>query len=71
MILSRQPVLTEHFTKGTVFVDHSVDSIVAGVQTLVKQERALAREITELAAEKQEQWEIAFRELLAIIGDRT
>jgi len=71
MILSRQPVLTEHFTKGTIFVDHSVESIVAGVQTLVKRERALSREIAELAAEKQEQWEIAFRELLAIIGDRT
>ena len=70
LILSRQPVLTEQFTKGTVFVDHSVDSLVAGVRKLQEQEYILIQEITELATEKQKKWETDFQELLAIIRDR-
>lgn len=71
LILSRQPVLTDYFTKGVVFVDHSVESMVAGVREVQEQANPLTQEIVELATEKQEKWETAFQELLALIGDRT
>ena len=69
LILSRQPALTEFFTKGAVFVDHSVESIVAGVQEAQQRERVLSNEIAHLAVEQRERWEATFRELLALIGD--
>ncbi|MGB5931840.1 MAG: glycosyltransferase [Anaerolineae bacterium] len=68
LILSRQPVLTDYFTKGTIFVDNSVESIVDGVRELRGQEHRLTQEIVELAAEKRERWETVFQELLALIG---
>lgn len=68
LIISRQPTLTEYFTKGAIFVDHSVESIVKGIRRLREQEYCLTQEIVELAAEKRERWETKFQELLALIG---
>jgi len=67
LILSRQPVLTSYFVKGAVFVDHSPESIVAGVQAVRNQEENLVQQITELAAEKREKWEKEFQKLESII----
>jgi len=68
-ILSRQPVLTEYFTKGTVFVEHTAESIIAGVRYVQTHEDRLIREISELAVEKRERWERALRELQILLGD--
>jgi glycosyltransferase involved in cell wall biosynthesis len=68
LILSRQPALTDYFTKGTIFVDHSVESIVDAVQKILRQEDRLKREIAELAIEKRERWNVEFRKLLHLIG---
>ncbi len=67
LILSRQPALTDYFTRGTVFVDHSIESIVAGVRELKQHEQSLSQEMADLAVEKRERWEVGFQELLARI----
>jgi len=69
LILSRQPVLVDYFTKGTVFVDHTVESIAEGIQQARECEATLAQEVAELAVEKRERWEETFEELLDLLGD--
>jgi glycosyltransferase involved in cell wall biosynthesis len=68
-ILSRTPVLTSYFTKGSVFVDHTAESIAAGVRAAREQEQGLSEEARELAVEKRRRWEGALRELLGLIGE--
>ncbi len=68
LILSRQPALLEYFTKGAVFIDHSVESLVAGAQLAREQEDILARESTELAADKRASSESKFNRLEHILG---
>jgi len=70
MILSRQPALTDYFTKGAIFVDHSVESIVEAVHLAKLNENQLAMECAELAAEKQNQWDESFEFLLSLLGDQ-
>jgi glycosyltransferase involved in cell wall biosynthesis len=69
LILSRQPALTEYFTKGTVFIDHTVDSIIDGVHQARERESILSQESKELAAEKRSNWECAFQEFEEILGE--
>lgn len=67
LILSRQPALMEYFTKGTVFIDHTVESMVEGVQQARDNEKTLARESGELAADHCAQWNqtaLEFRNIL-------
>lgn len=68
LILSRQPGLREYFTKGTIFVDHTIDSIIKGVRQARQQEEQLRGEISELSKEKQNRWNNAFGELVAVMG---
>lgn len=68
LLLSNQPALTEFFTKGAVFVDHSAESIVQGIGAMRQQEQRLAADIAQLALEKQQAWETDFQELLAVVG---
>lgn len=68
LILSKQPVLTEHYTKGTVFVEHTVEGMSAGIQTALNQEQLLSQEISELAEEKKEMWSNSIQEILSLIG---
>jgi glycosyltransferase involved in cell wall biosynthesis len=68
LILSRQPALIDYFIKGTVFIDHTVESMVAGIQQVQENEFTLTRESSELAAEKRARWESAFREFVKILG---
>jgi glycosyltransferase involved in cell wall biosynthesis len=68
-ILSRQPVLEEYFTKGTVFVDHTVESLVAGVRAAQASEEVLSQQALQLATEKRERWDRALRDLLGYITD--
>lgn len=69
LILSRQPALLEYFTKGTIFVDHTVDGMVEGVRHARECECALSRESAELAAEKHAIWESTFQKLVKILGE--
>lgn len=69
LILSRQPALLDYFTKGAIFVDHTVESIVAGVQQTWKTESTLTRELAELSVEKSAEWENVFREFINIMGE--
>ncbi len=68
LILSRQPALVEYFTKGAIFVDHTVESIAAGIRRAQEQADILSRQSAELASEKRGAWEITFRELVDILG---
>lgn len=63
LILSNQPTLKTYFEKGAVFVDHSVESIVEGVQAVRARRDDLARQSIELAAEKRERWEAEFKKI--------
>ncbi len=67
-ILSRQPALVQYFTKGTVFVDHTAESIVQAVRQAREHLRTLTRESEELAAEKRALWESGFGELVRVLG---
>ncbi len=68
LILSNQPALTNYFTKGAVFVDHSVENIVKGVQIVRDREPYLVKQILELATEKRERWEREFQKIWGLIG---
>lgn len=68
LVLSRQPALTEFFTQGTEFVDHSVASIVEGVRRASEHAPRLAQESAALALEKHRQWEANFQELQALVA---
>jgi glycosyltransferase involved in cell wall biosynthesis len=70
IILSRQPALTEYFTMGTIFVDHSPESIVDGVRRLKHEQNRLQQEIVELAIEKRKLWDTNFQKLLDIIENQ-
>jgi glycosyltransferase involved in cell wall biosynthesis len=68
-ILSRQPVLLEYFTSGTVFVEHTVESLVAGVNEARAHEARLAEESRLLAAEKRRRWIEARATLLRLVAE--
>lgn len=69
LILSNQPVLTDYFTKGTIFIEHEVDSIVEGVRAVQENATQLGQDVAALAAEKRVRWEDAFVTLEQIITD--
>jgi glycosyltransferase involved in cell wall biosynthesis len=68
VILSRQPVLTDYFTKGAVFIDNTAEGIIAGVTAARQNEDRLHREIMELSEEKRQEWTSHFQELRKVIG---
>jgi len=68
LILSKQPALTNYFSKGAVFVENSVESIASGVEIVRDQVQDLVQEIGELAVEKQERWEGEFQKIWDLIG---
>ena len=70
-ILSRRQALKEYFTKGTVFVDHTAESIVVGISELQQNEDRLIEEISELNTEKQLRWEAVVEELMTLIKGET
>jgi glycosyltransferase involved in cell wall biosynthesis len=70
-ILSRQPVLLDYFTKGAVFVEHTPESIAAGVKQARDAEERLRREISTLAAEKIDRWQSAMKDLRGRIAKVT
>lgn len=69
LILSRQSVLVDYFNKGTVFVDHTVESIADGIRQAQEHEKTLAQQVAELAIEKRERWEGTFQSFLGLLED--
>jgi glycosyltransferase involved in cell wall biosynthesis len=69
LILSNQPALVTFFSKGAVFIEHTSESVVRGVQTALEQESKLSLEITALGKEKGIQWEEGFRQLVNLIRE--
>lgn len=69
LITSRQPVLTEYFTRGTLFVDNSAAGIARAVNEVRIAEEVLRREITDLRLEKQEAWKANFQAFRDIIEE--
>ncbi len=67
LILSNQPTLKVYFKKGAVFVDHSVESVVMGVQTVLERQHELVQQIIELAVEKQERWDSEFQKIWTLL----
>lgn len=68
LILSRQPALTKYFTMGAVFVEHSVESLVNGVEIVRDQEHNLKQQVLELATKKRERWETEFQKIWGLLG---
>jgi glycosyltransferase involved in cell wall biosynthesis len=71
LILSKQPALTEYFTKGAIFIDHSVEGIIHGLQLVRMQESNLVKQIMELAINKRERWEKEFKKVWSSIGEES
>jgi len=67
VIISNQPPLRLHFTKGAVFVDHTCESMVKGIQTLIENEERLNQEIAELYEETSARWKQNFQALENLI----
>lgn len=67
VIVSDQPALREYFTKGTVFVENTVEGIVNGTSYTVEQVNKLKREAAELSEEHIRAWEHNFNRFLSII----
>lgn len=66
-ILSRQPALMSYFTQGTVFVDHTAESLITAVYTLQQHQQQLTQEINELNRQKRERWDQTNQELITRI----
>jgi len=71
LLLSRQPALTEYFTKGAVFVDNTVDSVVDGLRQARENEHILGREILDLGHEKRAELTTQVQRLQAVMRDAT
>jgi glycosyltransferase involved in cell wall biosynthesis len=67
LILSRQPVLEEYFTKGTVFVENTAESLMDGVKQARQNESTLIAEIGVLREEQATRWEANFQKLTDLI----
>lgn len=63
MILSSQPVLIDYFTKGAVFVDHDIESLLKGIDQARLELDKLANESQKLLVEKQSRWKNSFQQL--------
>jgi glycosyltransferase involved in cell wall biosynthesis len=69
LIISDQPALREYFIKGTVFVNHTAESIRDAVLEAREHEVRLAQESVDMAAEKRQRWEAEFQRLLTFLED--
>ncbi len=70
LIQSRQPSLTDYFTKGTVFIDNNCEGIVQGVLQARTQRERLAQEMQDLAMEKRTLWQTNFLTLQQLVMEQ-
>ncbi len=69
LITSDWPLLRQVFSKGTVHVNNTTDSIVKGVEIIQKDFDRYRREIGDLAVEREERWRIVHAELEGLISE--
>lgn len=68
LILSRQPALLDYFINGTVFFDHTPESLANAVRTVRANQKQLVDGCIELAREKTRLWENQFDQYKEIMG---
>ncbi|NJO84734.1 MAG: glycosyltransferase [Blastochloris sp.] len=67
LLLSRQPTLTEFFTKGTVFVENTTEGLIEGISQVRANEQRLLSEVADFEIEQAAAWEENFKELDAFV----
>lgn len=67
LILSNQPALTDYFSQGTVFVEHTVESIRKGIIFVITHHADLSQDVALMAVKKRVAWERNFEVLKKII----
>lgn len=67
VLLSRQPALTSYFSKGVIFVEHTVESLKKGIREGLQNEKQFAQEIRDLGKEKRDRWHREFDRLIQMI----
>ena len=68
LITSDTAALRRYFTRGTVFVDHTPDSIAAGVEYALSHQKELRVEAKALREEKYATWCKQRAELVRLAG---
>jgi glycosyltransferase involved in cell wall biosynthesis len=71
LLISDQPTLRAHFTKGTVFAPNSAEGLAAGMRQLLRDETRLREEIVALRQELAARWERDFAALTALVAPPT
>lgn len=67
LLLSDQPTLREHFTKGTLFFDNTADALTESIAQAMREQSRLEREIVELRDTRSRLWQEAFEQLQEIV----
>jgi glycosyltransferase involved in cell wall biosynthesis len=67
VILSDQPTLREHFTKGAVFISNTSAGLCHGIQEILANEEHYQQGMHELRLETEAAWQANFQQLKAII----
>lgn len=69
LILSDQPILREYFTRGTLFVAHTPESISAAILELAEHQSEMDQDIATLWEEKQLSWMSNITQLRLIVEE--
>jgi hypothetical protein len=69
LILSDWPELRQVFTRGTVFVPHTADGLIAGVRAVQTHQADLIADMKVLKGEFDRALQVKYRRLRAIVGD--
>lgn len=57
VVLTNHQLLREYFYKGAIFVENNAESIVHGIDSVIKDYQTLRQEVLQLRREKQGEWE--------------
>ena len=67
-IVSDWPLLQEYFSKGSVYVDNTAAGIAQGVRTVIANQEQLDKDIIELRATLNDEWEASSKEVKQLIN---
>jgi hypothetical protein len=68
VIISEQPSLREYFYKGTVFVEHTRESLVKAIREVQSNSDHLSRDMVAMRDEHAERWNATFKSLQTLVG---
>jgi glycosyltransferase involved in cell wall biosynthesis len=69
LIVSDQPAIRDFFTKGTVYIQNTTDSLVQAIETVRVDEERFRREIAELNSEYEQEWKAKIAQLETLIAE--